>query len=88
VRTDCGGRFFAAILSIIGHDCPHQLFDQLLPDRAILVTLWFCNRLGNRVNDFICFSGIASASNLALSASQSENLFCVPAGNPANALIS
>ena len=30
-------RFFAPELSIIVHDFPHQLFDQLLSDRAVLM---------------------------------------------------
>ena len=36
VRADCGGHLFPAKLGIITHDCMHQVFDHLLPDRAVL----------------------------------------------------
>ena len=58
VGAGCGGRLFSAKLGIITHDCMHQVFDHLLPDHAILLTCQLSDRLRDRVNDFICFSGI------------------------------
>ena len=47
--------FFPAKLGIITDDCMHQVFDQLLSDRAILLTRQFRDCLCDRVDDFICF---------------------------------
>jgi hypothetical protein len=58
VRTDCGGRFFAAKLGVITYDCTHKVFDHLLPDRAILLARQLRDCLGDRVDDFVCFRGI------------------------------
>ena len=57
-RADCGGRLFAAKLSVVLHNLVHQLFDHLLADEAILLACQFSDRLRDRVKDFICFSGI------------------------------
>ena len=58
VRADCGGRLFTAKLGVVVHDLVHQLLDHLLADDAILLACQFCDCLRDRVNDFICFSGI------------------------------
>ncbi len=57
-RADCEGRLFTAKLHVVVHDLTHQLLDPLLADDAILLACQFCDRLRNRINDFICFSGI------------------------------
>ena len=57
-RADHCRRIFSAKLSIIGHDCAHQVFDQSPSDRAILLTRQFSDRLRDRINDFIRFRGI------------------------------
>ena len=36
-RADCGGRIFAAKLGVVVYYLPHQVFDQLLGDQAILM---------------------------------------------------
>ncbi len=53
----CG--FFPTKLGIIVHDFPHQLFNQLLADHAILTASKFRDGLGDRANHFIGFIGIA-----------------------------
>ena len=58
VRADCGGRLFTAKLGVVVHYLPHQLFDHLLADDAILLARQFCDCLRDRVDDFICFIGI------------------------------
>ena len=58
VRADCGGRLFTAKLGVVIHYLPHQLLDHLLADEAILLARHFCDRLGDRINDFVCFGGI------------------------------
>jgi hypothetical protein len=58
VRAHYGGRLFTAKLGIIVHYLPHQLFDELLADDPILLARQFCDCLRDRINDFICFSGI------------------------------
>jgi hypothetical protein len=58
VRADCGGRLFAAKLLVTMHYLPHQLLDHLLSDKAILLAGQFCDCLGDRVDDFVCFRGI------------------------------
>jgi hypothetical protein len=58
VGADCGGRLFTAKLSVIVHYLPHQLLDHLLADDAILLARRFCDRLRDRVDDFIGFIGI------------------------------
>ena len=58
VRADCGGRLFTAKLSVVVRYLPHQMFNHLLPDDAILLARQFCDCLRDRVNDFICFRGI------------------------------
>ena len=58
VRADCGGRLFTAKLGVVVHYLPHQLLDHLLADDAILLARQFCDCLRDRVDDFICFSGI------------------------------
>ena len=58
VRADCGGRLFTAKFGVVVHYLPHQLFDQLLADDAILLACQLCDGLRDRVDDFICFSGI------------------------------
>ena len=40
VRADCGSRLFPAKLGIVVHYLPHQLFDHLLADEAILLTVF------------------------------------------------
>ncbi len=35
-RADCGGHVFTAKLGVVVHNLVHQLFDHLLPDRAVL----------------------------------------------------
>ena len=58
VGADCGGCLFAAKLRVVVRNLAHQLFNHLLPDRAILLTGQFCDRLRDRINDFIGFIGI------------------------------
>ena len=58
IRADCGGRLFTAKLGVVMHYLPHQMLDQLPPDDAILLARQFCDRLRDRVDDFICFRGI------------------------------
>ena len=58
VRADCGGRLFAPKLRVVVHNLAHQLLNHLLPDDAILLARQFCNCLRDRINYFICFSGI------------------------------
>ena len=58
VRADCGSRFFTAKLGVVVHYPPHQVLDHLLPDDAILLARQFCDGLRDRVDHFICFSGI------------------------------
>jgi hypothetical protein len=58
VRTDRGGRRFTAKLAVVVHDLAHQLLNHLLTDDAILLARQFCDRLRDRVDDFICFRGI------------------------------
>ena len=57
-ESDCGGRLFTAKLGVVVHYLPHQLLDHLLADDAILLARQFCDRLRDRVDDFICFVGI------------------------------
>ena len=57
VRADCGGRLFPVKFAVAVHYLAHQLLDHLLPDHAILTARQFSDRLGDRVNYFICFSG-------------------------------
>ena len=56
VRADCGGRLFTAKLAVVVYYLPHQMFDHLLADDAILLARQFCDR--DRVDDFIGFTGI------------------------------
>ena len=56
--TDRGGRRFTAKLAVVVHDLAHQLLNHLLTDDAILLARQFCDRLRDRVDDFICFRGI------------------------------
>ena len=58
VRADCGGRLFTAKLSVVVRYLPHQMFNHLLPDDAILLARQFRDCLRDRVDDFICFRGI------------------------------
>ena len=58
VRADCGSHFFTAKLGIVIHNLAHQLLDHLLTDDAILLTRHFCDRLRDRVDDFIRFIGV------------------------------
>ena len=58
VRADCGGRLFTAKLRVVVHYLPHQMLNHLLPDDAILLARQFCDCLRDRINYFICFSGI------------------------------
>jgi hypothetical protein len=58
VRADRGGRLFPAKLGVVVHYLPHQLLDHLLADDAILLARQFCDRLRDRVDDFIGFIGI------------------------------
>ena len=45
-------------LSIIIHDFPHQLFDQLLANQPVLLRSQFCKCLCDGVDHFIRFTGI------------------------------
>ena len=58
VRADRGGHLFTAKLAGVVHDFTHQMFDHLLTDDAILLACQFCDRLRDRVDQFICFAGI------------------------------
>ena len=58
VRADGSGRLFPAKLAIVVHYLPHQLLDHLLADDTILPACQFCDRLRNRVDHVICFTGI------------------------------
>ena len=58
IRADCGGRLFTAKLGVVMHYLAHQLLDHLLADDPILLARQFCDRLRDRINDFICFRGI------------------------------
>jgi hypothetical protein len=40
------------------HYPSHQLLDHLLADDAILLACHSCDRLRDRVDDFICFLGV------------------------------
>ena len=51
----------------------HQLLNHLLPDDAILLACQFCDCLGDRINDVICFSVPAPANS---SPSKSETYIC------------
>jgi hypothetical protein len=58
MRPDRTGGVFSTKLSIIVHNFPHQLFDQLPSDNAVLLARQFCDCLGDRVDNFVRFSGI------------------------------
>ena len=59
MRPDCAlGGVFAPKLRVVVRNLAHQLFNHLLPDDAILLARQFCDCLRDRVNYFICFSGI------------------------------
>ena len=58
IRADCGGRFFTAKFGVVVHYLAHQLLNQLLSNDPILLARQFCDRLRDRINDFICFRGI------------------------------
>ena len=58
MRVDCKGRLFAAKLGVVLHYLPHQLLDHLLANGAILLACHSCDRLRDRVDDFICFLGV------------------------------
>ena len=58
VRGDCKGRLFTTKFSVVVHNLAHQLLDHLLADDRILLARQFCDRLRDRINDFICFRGI------------------------------
>jgi hypothetical protein len=58
VRADRGVRVFSAKLAVMVHYLVHQLLDDLLTDDAILLARQFCDCFRDRINYFICFSGI------------------------------
>jgi hypothetical protein len=58
MRRDCTCRVFTPKFSVVVHYLPHQLFDHLLANGAVLLARQFCDRLRDRINDFICFRGI------------------------------
>jgi hypothetical protein len=66
IRTDVSAsresrlrsRPFIAKLAVVVHNLAHQLLNHLPPDDAILLARQFCDRLRDRVDDFICFGGI------------------------------
>jgi hypothetical protein len=58
VRADCRGHLFTAKLAVVVHNLVHQLLNHLLADGAVLLACEFCDRLGDRVDDFIGFIGI------------------------------
>ena len=57
-RADCRGRLFTAKLGIVLHYLPHQMFDHLLADDPLLLACQFCDRLRDRIDDFVRFTGI------------------------------
>ncbi len=58
MRPDCTCRVLATKLSVIVHNFAHQLFDQMLSDRAILAGGQFRDRLRDSDDHFIGFIGI------------------------------
>ena len=58
MRPDCTRRVFSTKLSIIVHNFTLQLFDQLLPDHAILAACYLGDRFRDGINHFIGFIGI------------------------------
>ena len=58
MRSDCTTSVFSTKLRIIVHNFVHQLFDQLLADRSILLARKFCDRLRDRVDHLVRLTGI------------------------------
>ena len=58
VRADCGGLLLPAKLAVVVHYLAHQLLDHMLANDLILLARQFCDCLRDRINNFICFSGI------------------------------
>jgi hypothetical protein len=56
------------------HYLPHQVLDHLLPDDAILLARQFSDRLRDRINYFICFSGIDFVGDPSLALSDGCNV--------------
>jgi len=58
MRRDCTYRVFPAKLGVVVHYLSHQLLDHMLANDPILLARQFCDCLRDRINNFICFSGI------------------------------
>jgi hypothetical protein len=58
VRAYCCGRLFTPKLTVVVHYLAHQLLNHLLTDDAILLACQLSDCLGNRVDDFVRFTGI------------------------------
>ena len=56
--SDCTCRVFSPKLRVVVHYLPHQLLNHLLPDEPILLACQLSDCLGDRLEDFVGFTGI------------------------------
>ena len=62
-----------AKLRVVVHYLSHQLLEHLLANDAILLARYFSDGLGDRVDDFVCFSAIDFVTHAAAAILVSES---------------